>query len=80
MFKHSLLLSLGLAALSFSIACFAQLSLPQNSGATNNVLAQTSNSFIPVEQAYQVNVSLEDSQLRFDWTITQGLLPVSGAL
>ena len=72
MFKHSLLLSLGLAALSFSIACFAQLSLPQNSGATNNVLAQTSNSFIPVEQAYQVNVSLEDSQLRFDWTITQG--------
>ncbi|MBT7905114.1 MAG: protein-disulfide reductase DsbD [Porticoccaceae bacterium] len=70
--KKFLKLSLGLVALSLSLACFAQLSLSQASGAGDNKLALGDNSFIPVEQAYQVDVSVEGSQLRFDWTITQG--------
>ena len=61
--KKFLKLSLGLVALSLSLACFAQLSLSQASGAGDNKLALGDNSFIPVEQAYQVDVSVEGSQL-----------------
>jgi len=71
-FRKGLLLSLGLVALSFSLAGLAQVSVSQTSGSANNLLVQDSNTFIPVEQAYQVDVSVGDGQLRFDWTITDG--------
>ena len=71
-FKQSLLLGLGLLALSFSLSSFAQLSMSLTSAAANNALVQNNNSFIPVEQAYQVDLSVEGNQLLFDWTITDG--------
>jgi thiol:disulfide interchange protein DsbD len=71
-FKQSLLLTVCIAALSFSVSCFSQVSLSQNPAASSEFLGQNSNSFIPVEQAYQVNVTVGENQLLFNWTITGG--------
>ncbi|CAI8325970.1 protein-disulfide reductase DsbD [Porticoccaceae bacterium] len=76
--KRSLLLAIFVATLSHSLFSASQISLsqiplPKSSGFNNSeLLTQSSNSFIPVEQAYQLAVSIEGQQLRFDWTIADG--------
>jgi len=70
--QRCLSLNLGLIALTLSLACYGQLSLSQGTSAADNLLTPNSTSFIPVEQAYRVDVSVEDNQLLFNWTITQG--------
>ena len=56
---------------------FAQISLDSDkrpAGQSNSVVnvSGSDSSFVPVEQAYQVGVSVEENQLLLDWSIRQG--------
>jgi thiol:disulfide interchange protein len=53
---------------------FAQISLDseQRSTKQTNTLKGVNSSFVPVEQAYQVSVRVEENQLLLDWSIRDG--------
>lgn len=63
-----------LACLAISLPSIGQVTLTKSlQSSDNNFFAQDSSAeFLPVEQAYQLAVSIEEKQLLLTWTITDG--------
>ena len=63
-----------LAGLALSMASIGQITLDNRTQSNGIKFLSSSESidFLPVEQAYQVEVSVAEDQLLFSWTITDG--------
>lgn len=63
-----------LASLTLSMAAIGQITLNTATQSSDRSFLSSSKTidFLPVEQAYQVAVSLAEDQLLFSWTITDG--------
>jgi thiol:disulfide interchange protein DsbD len=68
----SLLLWVFLTALTSMVSAAEQSSLTPGGVSNNSALTLTQAEFLPVEQAYQVDVTVSGNQLLFNWSIRDG--------